>query len=103
MRRKRRKKTRGCFGFLAGRSCSPVTPEKIRKIFEDILEQFIGPVRIRGMDVNVEYDLEAPDNQNIYSVFVNGRSVCAGYSKAAQYLLERLGVLLALSASGEWM
>lgn len=40
----------------------------------------------------VDYELEAEDNQNIYSVFVNKKSVCAGYSKAAQYLLERLGV-----------
>lgn len=41
---------------------------------------------------NVEYDLEAADSQNICSVFINKRSVCAGYSKAMQYLLERLGV-----------
>ena len=40
----------------------------------------------------VDYNLESEDNQNIYSVFVNHSSVCAGYSKAAQYLLERLDV-----------
>lgn len=41
---------------------------------------------------SVEYDLDAPDNQNIYSALAGKCSVCAGYSKAAQYLLERLGV-----------
>jgi len=39
-----------------------------------------------------EYNLESTDNQNIYSVFANRESVCAGFSKAAQLLLSRLGI-----------
>lgn len=53
--------------------------EKILYVFEYIVN-------------TVDYDLNAEDNQNIYSVFAHKRSVCAGYSKATQYLLERLGV-----------
>lgn len=40
----------------------------------------------------VDYDEDAPDNQNIYSALVGKRSVCAGYSRAAQYLLGKLGI-----------
>lgn len=43
-----------------------------------------------------DYQLDSADNQNIYSVFVNHLSVCQGYAKATQYLLNRLGVECAL-------
>lgn len=40
----------------------------------------------------VDYDGAAENSQNIYSSLVGRRSVCAGYARATQYLLERLGV-----------
>ena len=64
---------------LSGISAEDSEYNKILYVYEYIVD-------------TVDYDLEAPDNQNIYSVFMHRRSVCAGYSKAAQYLLERLGV-----------
>lgn len=53
--------------------------ERIKYVFEYIVN-------------TVDYDENAPDNQNIYSALVGRRSVCAGYSRAAQYLLGRLGI-----------
>ena len=40
----------------------------------------------------VDYDDAAEDNQNICSVFIGKKSVCAGYSKAMQYLMEKQGL-----------
>ena len=41
---------------------------------------------------HVDYNAKAKYNQSLYSALVRGESVCAGYSKAAQYLLQQLGI-----------
>ncbi len=40
----------------------------------------------------VEYDEAAAMNQSAYSALVLGRSVCAGYARSFQYLMQQLGV-----------
>lgn len=53
--------------------------EKIQYVYEYVIN-------------HTNYREGASDNQNIYSVLVNGESVCAGYARTTQYLLERLNV-----------
>lgn len=53
--------------------------EKVRYVYETLIR-------------NTDYVLDAPDSQNLYSVLVSGASVCQGYAKATQYLLNHLGI-----------
>lgn len=53
--------------------------DKIKAIYEYVID-------------NTDYKLGAPDNQSIYSVLVNKKSVCAGYTRTMQYLLQKLGI-----------
>ena len=39
-----------------------------------------------------EYDEQATVNQSPYSALVNGKSVCAGYARAFQYIMIELGI-----------
>lgn len=40
----------------------------------------------------IEYDESAPMNQSAYSALVGTRTVCAGYTKAFQYLMQKLDI-----------
>ena len=69
--------------ILAGIDGNASQYEKVKYVYDTLIRE-------------TDYMLGSEDNQNIYSVFVNHLSVCQGYAKATQYLLNRLGVECAL-------
>ena len=69
--------------ILSGISDSADQYEKVKYVYDTVIRE-------------TDYQLDSADNQNIYSVFVNHLSVCQGYAKATQYLLNRLGMECAL-------
>ena len=68
---------------LAGYSGSLDEYEKVKYVYEYLI-------------ANTEYDLTVPDNQNILSITRDGRTVCQGYAKAMQYILNKMGVFCIL-------
>ncbi len=75
-----------------------------REIFVGQAEKILSGARALGSDYQrekyvhdalaekVEYDLAGMMNQSAYSGLVTARTVCAGYSRAFQYLLQQLGI-----------
>lgn len=85
-------------------SCTAKEKEKRQTEIDNAVEKCLANIKEDASDYDkilyvfeyivntVDYDADADDNQNIYSVFAHHRSVCAGYSKATQYLLEKMGI-----------
>lgn len=65
--------------IVAGAPLTGSTYDRVRYLYEQVVN-------------NTAYELGSANNQNIQSVFVNGVSVCGGYSRAFQYLCQRLDI-----------
>lgn len=90
--------------FVPAYRCTPSQREQMKKEIDEAVAECISGIspdageyeRIKYVFeylVNtVDYVDNAPHNQNMYSALVGKRSVCAGYSRAAQYLLENMGI-----------
>lgn len=79
-------------------------PEQSKQKFDECAEEILRVARTLSSDYEKEkyvhdklaslitYVADAPMNQSAYSALVNGKTVCAGYAKAFQYLMQQLGI-----------
>ncbi len=79
-------------------------PDQSRQKFDEKAEEILRIARTLSSDyekekyvhdklaAQVSYGAEAPMNQSAYSALVNGKTVCAGYTRAFQYLMQQLGI-----------
>ena len=77
--------------LLGGISSEDSDYQKARFIFDTLVR-------------TVNYDLNAENNQNIISVFLEGRTVCQGYACATKYLMDLLDIpctIVTGTANGE--
>jgi len=65
--------------MLSGISVQDSDYQKVKYVFETLVQE-------------VDYEKDSENNQNIISVFLNGKTVCQGYACATQYLLKLLNV-----------
>ena len=78
--------------------------EQSKQKFDEKAEEILNVARSLGSDyekekyvhdrlaAKVTYDSSASMNQSAYSALVNGKTVCAGYARAFQYLMQQLGI-----------
>lgn len=78
--------------------------ESLKALFDNRAEEVLSGARGLSSDYeketyvhdklleNLTYQLKAPLNQSAYSGIVSGKTVCAGYARSFQYLMQQLSV-----------
>lgn len=75
-----------------------------KKVFEDSIAEALADMWSLGSEIEqvkyahdyltstITYQLNSPYNQNAYSAIVRHITVCAGYSRAFQYMMQKVGI-----------